>query len=154
MTSTIFPRDDTDALERPDPVAELGRLNEQLSGLLQSWGQLPDLLGGRFSPLADMEETDDAYVVEVELPGVRRDDIAIDVSRRHLSVSGERKERERVGILRRRERIVGTFACEVDLPGEVDDEHVEAVLDEGVLSIRLPKPVHERPRHVEVRHGT
>ncbi len=56
-----------------------------------------------------MEETDDAYLVEVELPGVKRDDISIEVAGRRLTVSRERKERQRTGILRRRTRTVGRF---------------------------------------------
>ena len=104
-----------------------------------------------FTPLADVEETDDAYVVEIELPGVKRDDLDIDIAGRRLSVRGERKEKERVGILRRRERTVGRFAYEVSLPGDVDEDSVEAHLDEGVLTVRLPKPEQERPRRIEIR---
>ena len=59
-------------------------------------------MGEGFTPLADVEETDEAYLVEVELAGVKGDDIQVEVAGRRLSVSGERKERERVGILRPR----------------------------------------------------
>ena len=68
-------------------------------------------------------------------------------------VTGERKERERVGILRRRTRTVGRFHYEVLLPGEVDEEAVEASLHEGVLTVRVPKPLSERPRRIPVRQG-
>ena len=102
-------------------------------------------------PLADLEETDDAYVVEVELPGVKREDINVEVIGRRLTVTGERKERERTGILRRSTRTVGRFEHEVLLPGEVDEEGVEATLDEGVLSIRVPKSERERPKRIAVK---
>lgn len=78
---------------------------------LEHWSALPSLAGG-FTPLADVEETDDACVVEIDLPGVKRDHVAIEVAGRRLTVSGERKERERVGILRRRTRTVGRFQYE------------------------------------------
>lgn len=117
------------------------------------WPSLPNLLAGGFTPLADVEETPEAYFVEIELPGVKRDDIDIEITGQHLSVQGERKEKERVGILRRRERTVGRFAYEVTVPGDVEEDGVEAHLDEGVLRVRLPKPERERPRRIEVSIG-
>ena len=56
--------------------------------------------GAGGSPLADTSESDDAYLVEVELPGVRRDDVAIDLVGDELVITGEFKERERTGLLR------------------------------------------------------
>jgi HSP20 family protein len=132
-----------------DPFADLSRLNQQLQGYLERWNDLPSLAGG-FTPLADVEETDDAYVVEIELPGVKRDDVSLEVAGGRLSVSGERKERERVGILRRRTRTVGQFHYEVVLPGEVDEDAVTASMDEGVLTVRVPKPASERPRRIPI----
>jgi HSP20 family protein len=134
-----------------DPFGELERLNRQLAHYLDSWRQLPDLVGRSFTPLADVEESADAYVVEIEVPGVKKGDLDIELAGRRLSVRGERKEKERVGILRRRERVVGRFHYEVTLPGDVDEEGVEAQLEEGVLTVRIPKPAHERPRQIAVR---
>lgn len=56
-----------------------------------------------------------------------------------------------MGILRRRERVVGRFHYEVVLPADVEEDGVEARLDDGVLTIRLPKPVNDRPRRIQVR---
>lgn len=136
---------------REDPFAELDRLNRQLSEYLESWRRLPTLLGEGFTPLGDVEETDDAFTVEIELPGVRKVDLDIEVAGRRLTVTGERKERQRVGILRRRERVVGRFHYKVVLPADVEEDGVEAHLDDGVLTIRLPKPVSDRPRRIQVR---
>lgn len=136
---------------RWDPFSDLQRLNRQLTGYLDSWRQLPDLAGGGFTPLADVEETEEAYTVEIERPGVGRDDVDIEVAGRRVSVRGERKEKQRVGILRRRERTVGRFSYEVTLPGDIDEDGVEADLVEGVLTVRLPKPERDRPRRIEIR---
>lgn len=136
---------------RFDPFSELSHLHSQLSEFLDSWRSLPSLFADGFTPPADIEETDDAYLVEIELPGVKKENLDIEVSGRRVSVHGERKEKERVGMLRRRERTVGRFAYEVTLPGDVADDAVEAHLDEGVLTLRLPKPEHERPRRIQVR---
>lgn len=134
---------------RRDPLAELNRLTQQLQSYLDAWTGFGSLAGG-FTPLADVEETDDAYLVEIELPGVKREDVSLQVAGQRLSVSGERKERERVGIIRRRSRTVGQFHYEVVLPGEVDDQGVSASMDEGVLTVRVPKPASQRPRRISI----
>jgi HSP20 family protein len=133
-----------------DPLAEVQQLYTQLSRLFDGWGDVPSLLGDGFIPLADVEETDDAYVVELELPGVDKRDIEITLSGRRLIVSGERKEKERVGVLRRRTRRVGRFRYEIVLPGAVDQGGVSASLDDGVLTIRVPKATSEQPQRIEV----
>jgi len=134
---------------RWDPWAELHRINQQLSQYLAGAGDERSP-AGVFIPLADVEESDEGYLVEVELPGVKREDVSLEVSGRRLTVSGERKERQRVGVLRRRTRSVGRFEYQVTLPGDVDEAGVEASMDEGVLSVRVPKAASERPRRIQV----
>lgn len=91
------------------------------------------------------------------LPTLRRDsdltgyDPFQELEGRRLTVTAERRERERVGILRRRARHVGALHHEVMLPGEVADEDVEAELDSGVLSLRLPKAESSRRRRIPIR---
>jgi HSP20 family protein len=129
-------------------LVELERLHSELSRLLESFWRLPSILNDAFTPLADVEETDDAYVVELELPGVKKDDIEISIGGRRLVVTGERRERERRGFLRHRTRSVGRFHYEVNLPGTVEEDEVTANLDEGVLTVRLPKPASDRRRRI------
>jgi HSP20 family protein len=104
-----------------------------------------------WAPPVDIVETDDAWIVEAELPGVDRDDVSVEVRDSELSISGEIKERERQGILRRRTRRVGAFDFHVTLPGQADTEHVEATLRDGVLTVRVPKPEQARSRRIEVK---
>jgi HSP20 family protein len=101
--------------------------------------------------LADVSETDEAYLVEVELPGVKRDDIAIDLSGKDLVVTGELKQRERQGFLWHRTRRTGLFSYRVTLPEGIDADNVEASLDEGVLTVRLPKTEAVKPRRIAVK---
>lgn len=144
-------RNDDADVARWDPVAELSRLSQQLQHYVENWRDLPSLFGDGFAPLADVEETDDAFVVEIELAGVDKEDVSIELSGRRLVVTGERKERERAGILRKRTRMVGRFRSEVTLPAEVDEDSVTAELDRGVLTVRVPKAASERPRRITVQ---
>jgi HSP20 family protein len=102
-------------------------------------------------PPVDIVETDDAWIVEAELPGVDPDDVTVEMRDSELSISGEIKERERHGILRRRTRRVGAFDFQLTLPAQADTDDVEADLKDGVLTVRVPKPEQARPRRIEVR---
>ncbi len=104
-------------------------------------------------PLADIEETDDAWNIETELPGVKADDISVDVQGDELTINGEIKERERKGVLRRRMRPVGRFELRARVPGSLDADAVEAKTDEGVLTVRIPKSQQSKARQVEVRRS-
>jgi HSP20 family protein len=104
-----------------------------------------------WTPPVDILETDDAWVVEAEVPGVDPDDVNVEVRDSEVSISGEIKERERKGILRRRTRRVGEFDFHVTLPGQVDPENVDANAHNGVLTVRIPKPEQARARRIEVQ---
>jgi HSP20 family protein len=124
------------------------RMLEQTFG--GSWTPLmTDPIG--WSPPVDIEEQDDAYVIEAELPGVKREDVNIEVVGSELSITGEIKERERKGVLRRRTRRVGRFEYRVRLPEQVDPESVEASLSEGILTVRVPKSQRAERRRIEVK---
>ena len=133
---------------RWDPFREIDELYKQMNQLLES-GVGPDG-ATRWVPAADIEETEDAYTIEMELPGAQQDDIDIEVQGRELTVSGEIKEKERAGILRRRTRKVGEFNYSVTLPMEIDSENVSADLKDGVLTIRVPKSQRNKSRHVSI----
>ena len=121
----------------------LGQLMEgALSGALS-----PDSV---WVPLADIEETEDAWIVEAEVPGVKRKDLNVEVRDSEVVVSGEVKEKERKGLLRRRTRPVGRFEYRVVLPGEIDADKIDASLDDGILTLRVPKAEKARPRRIEI----
>ncbi|MDN3296404.1 Hsp20/alpha crystallin family protein [Streptomyces ficellus] len=134
-----------------DPFREFHDLYERMGQLWQS--AVPGgggLMAGTWAPLADLEETDDAYVVEVDLPGVKKEDITIELNAGELSVHGELKEKERTGVLRSRTRRTGQFDYRVMLPQDTDEEGVTAELSEGVLTVKIPKAEKAKPRRIEI----
>jgi HSP20 family protein len=136
-------------VQRWNPLRELEGLQEQLSQLMQRTG--PNGENAPFIPLVDIEETEDAWIVEAELPGVKPEDVNVEVRGAELAISGEIKEREREGILRRRTRKTGEFDYHITLPGDADAEHIDAELRDGVLTVRIPKPEQERSRRIDVK---
>jgi HSP20 family protein len=106
---------------------------------------------GGWSPLVDIEEKDDAYVLEAELPGVAREDVVIELVGNELAISGEVKESERTGVVRHRTRRTGRFEYRVSLPEQVDADKVEAALADGVLTVRAPKSERAQRRTIEVK---
>jgi HSP20 family protein len=136
--------------ERWEPLGDLELATERMRRLLeQTFGQLSSTVG--WVPLVDIEEQDDAYVVEAEIPGAKRDDVDIELVGNELVVSGEVKERERKGILRRSTRRVGAFEYRVVLPENIDRDAIDAKLDDGVLAVRIPKAEQAQRRRIDVK---
>ncbi len=155
MTMMTSPRSRQRAPRGPqDPVREIEDLYDRMGRLVQDlFGGAP-APAGRMAPLtapADIEETDDSYVVEIDLPGVAPEDLNLELQDNQLRISGEIKDREHEGVVRRKARRVGQFEHVVALPGEVDPDRVEAKLTDGVLSVRLRKSAAEKPRRIEVK---
>jgi HSP20 family protein len=142
-------------VRRQDPYRQFEDLYDLMNQLMQDVLVAPmtPAAGGRWIAPADIEETEDAYLVEVDVPGVAPEDIDLALRGNELRITGEIKERERKGILRRRMRKVGQFELIVALPGEVDPDKVEAQLHDGVLTVRLQKATTARDRHIEITNG-
>jgi HSP20 family protein len=137
-------------VRRFEPFREFDQLQAQMGELLESALAGAPGEGAPWIPAVDIEETDDAWIVEAELPGVDKKDVDIQMNDSELVVRGEIKERERAGILRRRTRRVGEFEFRVTLPGQTDAEQIDAKLDGGVLAISIPKPQETQPRHIDI----
>src|SRR3954468_14240184 len=103
-----------------------------------------------WSPLADVTETETGFVFELDVPGVQKEDVAVDLNGTTLSITGELKERESKGVTHRRTRRTGKFAYRVTLPRTVDAENVEAKLADGVLTVSVPKTEAAKPRRIEI----
>jgi HSP20 family protein len=140
---------------RRDPYREMDDINDRFGQLVQSvFGITPGLAGpAAWSALAvpvDIEETDDAYVVDVDLPNVNPEDVSIEMRGEELRISGQFQQHERSGVLRRQNRPTGDFEYMVDLPSDIDPSRVEATYDNGVLTVTVGKARDAQPRRIEI----
>jgi HSP20 family protein len=107
--------------------------------------------GDMWTPAVDVEETDGAYVLEAELPGVHRKDVEIEIIGSELSISGEVKEKEPAGVVRRQARRTGRFSYQITLPEAVNADEIDASLREGVLKVTVPKSERAQRRKIELK---
>jgi HSP20 family protein len=147
----------TESQQQWEPLSELEQVTQRMRRMLDQtfggFGWPSPLISEQagWSPLVDIEEQDDAYVLEAELPGVKREDVNIEVVGNELSITGEIKEKERTGALRRRTRRTGRFEYRLRLPDQVDAAKIEASLDQGVLTVKVPKSERAQRQKIEVK---
>lgn len=111
---------------------------------------------GPWIPAVDLGQTDDAYTVIADLPGLTKDDINLTVEDRALTLSGERvfvdeeKKEENARSFDRIERAYGKFSRTFHLPSNVDSSKVAASFKDGVLTIEIPKLEQAKSRQIKI----
>lgn len=114
---------------------------------IRGWPQLArerDELAASFeSPRAEVEQNDEAFILRVDLPGVKKEDLKIDMVGRTVKILAERK----------RDASSVRYERHFTFPVTVEMSKLEASLESGVLTIAVPKAEEERPRSVEVQEG-
>ncbi len=133
-----------------------GELDRMRRHLDQIFGQLGQPAAAARSagvfPLVNLTETQDAYIVRAEIPGVAADKLDIQTMGRNLTISGERQiEVDPKAKYHRRERESGRFSRAIALPGDIDREKVSATLKNGVLELTVPKAQAAKPRKIEIK---
>lgn len=130
----------------------------QLRSLENLMGRLFDdgeegWFGGAMVPSVDLSETDNAVDVRVDLPGMKAEEIDIQVHNNLLTIRGERKEEteEKDRTFHRIERRSGSFSRTVSLPSEVDQDNVDAAYKDGVLTITMPKVKAAQTKKIAVK---
>lgn len=116
---------------------ENGR-NQQM---LEGWG-----------PAVNLYDDKDSLTIQAELPGMKKDDIQINLQDGFLSISGERKQEQKFENAEtyRSERFLGRFHRTISLPSEVDAEKIKASYNDGVLTVTLPKSEKAKPKQIPV----
>lgn len=145
----------TTDLMRWEPMRELAALRDEMErAFRQTFGaqRAEAVLAGAWTPALDVEETDAAFEVHVEAPGVKPEDIDVTVEEGVLTISGERRfydDRDEAGF-RRVERRFGRFHRTLRLPTPVDPEKVEARYTDGMLSVTVPKTEAAKPHKIDI----
>jgi len=136
--------------------------NATLSPFAEMEQWLEDMFGGvangnrevaQIVPRADVVETEDAYLIELELPGVQSKDLKLEFANNVLTISGE-KRTERAHEVKgyhRMERGYGTFTRSFTIPSGIDAGHITAAATDGILRVTLPKREESKPRVIEIK---
>ncbi len=142
---------------RQNPLRELASMERMLSNFFEDAARVirptADTATGLLA--LDVVETDSAYTVTTALPGVKAEDITVNLNEGVLTVSAEipqrvseQKEGERVLL---RERTWGKFSRTLRLPNVIDNDSVEATFENGLLTLTLPKAQSALPRTIPVK---
>lgn len=140
-----------------DPLAFMRRITEELDhafGPREDLPWMPELYPRMWAPQIEVFERNEKFVVRVDLPGLKKEDVKIEVTHDELTIEGERKlekEEQKEG-LHRTERTYGRFFRRIEIPEYVKAENAVAAFKNGVLEIEMPAiPIPEvKKRTVEI----
>ena len=122
-----------------DPFLEMDRMQRQMSRMMRST-MMPSM--NVFQTKVDMKQTDQQYVVTIDLPGMQKDNINVEVKKGMLLVSGERNsevEETKGNQFFRKERSFGHFSQSIPLPDDAKADLIDAQYDNGVLKVTIPR---------------
>lgn len=146
------------ALVRWEPFRNAAGLQERINRMFDDVfsanqpSEMDESAIGAWTPSSDIYETNDAIVIEAELPGLKKDDVNVEINDNVLSIKGERKEEDEKNDdnYYRRERFIGKFHRAFTLPMDVDTEKISAKFKDGVLHLEVPKPEEKKPKKINV----
>ena len=140
-------------MSRWEPLRDLMSLQSEMNRVLDTL-QPGDITSGdgTWAPVLDLAEQDDSFMIEVDLPGVRPEDVDVTLDQNLLTIRGERKTSSTLTNenVRRSERRYGSFLRTISLPSHVDAEGIQADFEDGVLHITVPKAEQAKPRKIKV----
>jgi HSP20 family protein len=147
------------AIIRWDPYREVLTLQNRLNSLFQDYGrghgENDSVSTAAFVPPVDVYEDEHKIVLKLEVPGLKQEDLDIQIENNALTVKGERKfeKEEREENFHRIERRYGSFFRSFTVPNTVNSEAVKASYDAGVLRIELEKRADAKPKQIKVQVG-
>jgi HSP20 family protein len=141
-----------------DPFEEWGSVQNRLNRLFEeTFGRYPvgqrETLERTWAPVVDIYEEKDSIIVKAELPGIKKDEVSIEIKDNVLTLSGERKHEQETKKenYHRIERFYGKFSRSFSLPETVQVEKVKANYKDGVLEITLPKAEATKPKAIPIK---
>lgn len=142
-------------LVRYNPIRNLTRWNQDIDSMFDSFFGEKNLFArdsGGFIPRVDIVDEKDTVRLEMEMPGMNKEDIKVTVENGVLTISGERtrKSDEKDANYVRCERCYGTFSRSFTLADDIDSEHISADYKNGILYLTLPKTEKSKPKEIMV----
>jgi len=145
------------AIVKWEPFGHVSTLQERINRLFEDafprYGETEDDLSlCAWRPPVDIYETEDGLTVLAELPGVKKEDVSVEVKENVLTLKGERKADGQVSNDKyyRRERSFGTFQRSFSLDYHVNPEMINARFKDGVLEVIISKPEEKKPKQITV----
>jgi len=145
------------SLVRWDPFKNITTLQDRINRLFDDAfprpaGEEEDLAVCAWRPLVDIYETDEGIAIQVDLPGVQKEDVSVEVKNNLLIIQGQREVNLAVPEERyyRRERSCGTFQRSFSLRTAIAPESIKASFKNGVLTVKIPRPEEDKPKKVSV----
>jgi HSP20 family protein len=137
-----------------DPFAVMERLQDQINRAFNtSLGEWPGVSGwGTAFPSVDVYQDKDNVIVTAEVPGLDQKDVDLSITGNTIALKGEKKHESELKEeeYRRVERSYGSFQRVIDLPCEVDAAKAKAKLENGVLTVTLPKSEEHKPKQISI----
>jgi HSP20 family protein len=135
------------------PFEELHRVRQQLDRLFEDAATPHQAVSAGVFPLINLTEDKDCYYVRAELPGVKGEELDIQVTANNLAISGERKiaVEEAGAKYHRKEREAGSFSRMIGLPGDINSDKVDAKMENGILTIVVAKAEAAKPKQISVK---
>ena len=143
------------SLIRFSPSTEIRSLQREIDRMFDS--VLPrgngDADQAVWAPRVDLAETENSYLIHLDVPGMKKDELEVSFQDGSLTVCGERRQRasEEEANFVRVERRFGRFYRSFDLPKTVDSAKIEASYEDGVLTVAVPKAEESKPRTVQIK---
>lgn len=137
-------------LVRWQPYKGLRGYEDELDGFFNCYGT--SQCKGAFSPEADIQESQEAYLVTLEIPGVQKEDVSIALKEDILSIKGEKKKsetEEKVTTLSS-ERRYGAFEKQFTVPRAIQADAIKADYANGILNLRIPKAEEAKPKQISI----
>ncbi|MGC8723481.1 MAG: Hsp20/alpha crystallin family protein [Acidobacteriota bacterium] len=144
------------AISRWNPMRELLTMHDQLNRLFdENFGktQSAELEYGAWSPAVDLREEEGQYVIEADMPGMKREDIEVHLENNLLTIRGERKfeAESQKETYHRIERAYGRFTRSFTLPSRVEADKISATYKDGILQLIVPKAEESKPKRIAIK---
>ena len=136
------------------PLRAMAELENEMERLMTNSFAWPEETEGiDFAPTTDFKETNTEYIVKFDIPGVKKNDVKIEIENNCLTVSGERSESKEEKDARRfvSETNYGSFMRSFSLPTAVDEAKVDAHYENGVLTVKVPKTAMSKAHEVKIQ---